>query len=482
MAEILKHYINGTWVASHGTTLLEVDNPATTEVLAKVPLGDRKDVEAAVGAAQEAFRDWRETPPLDRAQYFFKLKTLLEEHFEDLSRMVTVEHGKTLHEARGDVRRGIQNVEVAAGIPTLLMGETCEDVSRGVDSTSMRRALGVFAAITPFNFPAMVPLWFWPFAVACGNTYVVKPSEQVPLTQQLLFQLTERVGFPKGVLNLVHGAKEVVDALCDHPDVKGVSFVGSTPVAEHIYRRCAAAGKRVQALGGAKNSMIVMDDAVKDKTVANILDSSMGCAGQRCLAASVVLCVGDHAYDWFSAGFVEQARKVKTGNGLDENVNLGPVISRAAKDRILTDIGTALEQGATMLLDGRNTADLGPGYFLRPTVLATQDRENILITKELFGPVVALLKVSSLQEGIDLINACPFANTTSIFTSSGRAARQFQYEVHPSMIGVNIGVPAPMSFFSFGGTRKSLYGDLKAHGKESIAFFTDTKVSIIRWF
>lgn len=475
---MIKNYIYGEWIASTGTETIEVINPATEEVLALSPLGTTKDVDKAVTAAKEAFKTWRKTPAIDRTQYLFRLKTLLEENFETLVRLCTQEHGKTLVESRGDVRRGIQMVETACGIPTLMMGQSFEDIATGIDCQSLRQPMGVFAGITPFNFPAMVPFWFWPFAVATGNTYVLKPSERVPLTQIKIFELIEKAGFPKGVMNLVLGGKEVVNSLCSHPDIKGVSFVGSTPVAKHVYQLATSHGKRVQALGGAKNFMVVLPDANLETSVKTCLESIVGCAGQRCLAGSVILCVGN-TYDEVKKQMLRAASDMIVGDGSDPRTQMGPVISKASVDRIKGLIQSAIDEKAELLLDGRNHNS--KGYFLKPTVIGEVRPQMRIAQEEIFGPVVCLAKVKSLDEAIQWINSSPFANTASLFTSSGAAARQFSYEAAPAMLGLNIGVPAPMSFFSFGGAKDSFFGDIKAHGQSGVQFFTDTKVTIQRW-
>ena len=475
---MVKNYINGEWIASTGTETIEVINPATEQILALSPLGTTKDVEKAVAAAKEAFKTWRRTPAIDRTQYLFRLKTLLEENFEELVKLCTQEHGKTLVESRGDVRRGIQMVETACGIPTLMMGQSFEDIATGIDCQSLRQPMGVFAGITPFNFPAMVPFWFWPFAVATGNTYVLKPSERVPLTQIKIFELIEKAGFPKGVMNLVLGGKEVVNSLCSHPDIKGVSFVGSTPVAKHVYQLGTSHGKRVQALGGAKNFMVVLPDANLETSVKTCLESIVGCAGQRCLAGSVILCVGN-TYDEVKKQMLRAASDMIVGDGSDPRTQMGPVISKASVERIKGLIQSAIDEKAEILLDGRNHN--GKGYFLKPTVIGEVRPQMRIAQEEIFGPVVCLAKVKSLDEAIQWINHSPFANTASLFTSSGAAARQFSYEAAPAMLGLNIGVPAPMSFFSFGGAKDSFFGDIKAHGQSGIQFFTDTKVTIQRW-
>lgn len=474
----MKNYINGEWIASTGTETIEVINPATEEVLALSPLGTVKDVDKAVAAAKDAFKTWRRTPAIDRTQCLFRLKTLLEENVESLVKLCTQEHGKTLVESRGDVRRGIQMVETACGIPTLLMGQSFEDIATGIDCQAVRQPMGVFAGITPFNFPAMVPFWFWPFAVATGNTYVLKPSERVPLSQIKIFELIEKAGFPKGVMNLVLGGKEVVNSLCSHPDVKGVSFVGSTPVAKHVYQLSTSHGKRVQALGGAKNFMVVLPDANLETSVKTCLESIVGCAGQRCLAGSVILCVGN-TYDEVKKQMLRAASDMIVGDGADPRTQMGPVISRASVERIKGLIQSAIDERAEVLLDGRNHS--GKGYFLKPTVIGEVKPNMRVAREEIFGPVVCLARVKSLDEAIQWINNSPFANTASLFTNSGAAARQFSYEAAPAMLGLNIGVPAPMSFFSFGGAKDSFFGDIKAHGQSGVQFFTDTKVTIQRW-
>ena len=475
---MIKNYINGEWVNSTGTETVEVINPANEEVLALSPLGTSKDVEKAVMAAKEAFKTWRKTPAIDRTQYLFRLKTLLEENFETLVKLCTQEHGKTLIESRGDVRRGIQMVETACGIPTLMMGQSFEDIATGIDCQAIRQPMGVFAGITPFNFPAMVPFWFWPFAVATGNTYVLKPSERVPLTQIKIFELIEKAGFPKGVMNLVLGGKEIVNSLCSHPDIKGVSFVGSTPVAKHVYQLGTSNGKRVQALGGAKNFMIVLPDANLETSVKTCLESIVGCAGQRCLAGSVIICVGN-TYEEVKKQISKAASDMIVGDGSDPRTQMGPVISKASVERIKGLIQSAADEKAEIILDGRNFS--GKGYFLKPTVIGEVKPNMRVAQEEIFGPVVCLARAKSLDEAIQWLNNSPFANTASLFTNSGAAARQFSYEAAPAMLGLNIGVPAPMSFFSFGGAKDSFFGDIKAHGQSGIQFFTDTKVTIQRW-
>ncbi|HXM37060.1 MAG TPA: CoA-acylating methylmalonate-semialdehyde dehydrogenase [Gemmatimonadales bacterium] len=482
MATTLRNYIGGEWLAPHDAETLDLTNPATGEPLGRVPLSGAREVNEAVAAAQAAFVKWREVPPVVRARYLFKLKYLLEQHFEDIATTVTRENGKTLDEARGSVRRGIENVEHACGIPALMMGKTLEDVATGIDCEYFRQPLGVFAAITPFNFPAMVPCWFWPYAIATGNTFILKPSEQVPFSPTRIVELVHEAGIPAGVLNLVHGGKDAVNAILAHPGISGVSFVGSSPVAKHVYQEAAKYGKRVQALGGAKNHVIVMPDADMDRAVANISESLFGCAGQRCLAGSVVVATGK-AYEPFRDRLLESAKSLRLGYGLEPGVSMGPVVSAKHKERVLSYVEAGRKDGATLLLDGRGTrVDKHPrGHFVGPTVFDGVQPDMTIGKEEIFGPVAAVTHVSTLDEGIELVKRSGFANATSIFTTSGRAAREFRYRVGVSMIGVNIGVAAPMAMFPFGGTKGSFFGDLKAHGSDAIEFYTDKKVVISRW-
>lgn len=480
--ERLRDYVGGAWVESQAQEALEVCNPATGQVLGEVPLGGAGDVDRAARAAQEAFPAWREIPIVERARYFFNLKFLLEKRAEDLARTLTREQGKTLAESRGSVQRGIECVEVACGAPTLMMGRVLEDVARGIDCEEIRQPLGVFACIAPFNFPAMVPLWFYPFAVACGNTFICKPSEQVPYCQQLLFELIHEAGFPAGVLNLVNGGKEAVNAILDHPLVKGVSFVGSSPVAEHVYRTCGARGKRVQALGGAKNFLIVMPDAEMGITCDAIASSAYGCAGERCLAGTVVLTVGDCHGD-VRAGLVERIAQMRVGDGTRDGVTMGPVISAAHKQRVLEYVAKGIAEGAELIVDGRDVEidSDGAGYFVGACLFDRVTPEMTIAQEEIFGPVLCLTNVASLEEALRVMEAHPLANASSIFTTSGRHARTFKYRAEASMTGINIGVAAPMSFFSFGGAKASFLGDLKAHGREVFDFYTDRKIVISRW-
>jgi len=478
----LRNYIGGDWVSPATAGYLDITNPATGEQLGRVPLSGAREVDQAVAAAQAAFLKWREVPPVVRARYLFKLKVLMEEQFDDLAATVTRENGKTLDEARGSVRRGIENIEHACGIPTLMMGKTLEDVAAGIDCEYVRQPLGVFAAVTPFNFPAMVPCWFWPYAIATGNAFILKPSEQVPFAPTRIIELAHQAGVPPGVLNLVHGAKDVVNALLSHPGIAGISFVGSSPVAKYVYQEAAKNGKRVQALGGAKNHIIVMPDADMDRAVANVSESLFGCAGQRCLAGSVVVAAGK-AYEPFRERLLSAAKDLRLGYGLEPGVNMGPVVSAKHKEKVLSYVEAGRKDGATLLLDGRTTkVEKHPrGHFVGPTVFDGVQPDMTIGKEEIFGPVAAVTHVSNLDEGIDLVQRSGFANATSIFTQSGKAAREFRYRVGVSMIGVNIGVAAPMAFFPFGGTKGSFFGDLKVHGQDSIEFYTDKKVVISRW-
>lgn len=489
LSEVRKHYgrvrnfVNGEWTDSSSEKTFDVWNPGKGEVIGQVPLSTREEIDAAVQVAQDAFEEWRETPPITRARYFFRLKEILERDYEEIARIVTQEHGKIIDEARGSVRRAIENVEVAAGIPSLMMGYNLEDgAAAGIDEEVVRQPLGVFAAICPFNFPAMVPFWFWPYAVACGNTFIVKPSEQVPLTQQRIFECIEEAGFPPGVINLVNGAKDTVEAILDHKDVRGVSFVGSTPVAKYIYSKAAANGKRAQCQAGAKNSLVVMPDAVLDKAVPNMMSSLFGTAGQRCLAGSVMVTVGD-AYEPAKRKLVEQASKLKVGYGLDETVQMGPVISKKSKDRIIGYIEKGIEEGARLLLDGRNVEVPGypNGFYVGPTIFDEVTADMKIAQDEIFGPVASIVHVRNLDEAIEFIHKSPYGNAASIYTQTGKAARDFRYRVQCGNIGVNIGIVAAMAYFPFAGYKESFFGDTHGQGRDAIHFFTERKVVITRW-
>ena len=475
------NYIDGVWIRSESEKVLDIENPATGEVIGEVPLSTPLEVDRAVSAAAAAFNEWKETPPNQRIQYLFCLKQLVEEHQDELARIIVQEEGKTYQEAFGEVGRGIENIERAAGIPSLMMGRNLEQVSQGVDEYELRQPLGVFCCIAPFNFPAMIPLWFFPYAVACGNTYVVKPSEQVPLTQNRLFELIDQAGFPNGVLNLVNGAKEVVDILLDHPQVQGVSFVGSTQVAQYVYSRAAANGKRAQCQAGAKNYLVVMPDADLDDTMNAIISSCFGSAGERCLAGSVVVPVGE-VYEPLRVSLVEAASRVKVGYGLDESVDMGPVISARHRERVLAYIQRGVEEKADIIFDGRAMPLPSlKGYFVNPTIFDSVQPEMTIACEEIFGPVASIIHARHFEDALDLIDRNPYGNAASIFTSSGRSAREFQHRVVAGNIGVNIGIPAPVAPFPFSGAKKSFLGDLHGQGLDSIYFFTERKVVITRW-
>ncbi len=482
-APTLPNFIGGRWVESRARETLDVHNPASGAVIARTPLSTGEDLAAAVAAAKKALPAWRDTPPVVRARAMFRFRQLLEEHFEEIARIVTTEHGKTLDESRGSVRRGIECVEVACGTPSLAAGYSLEQIASGIDCNVFRQPVGVCAAIAPFNFPAMVPLWFLPFAVATGNTFLVKPSEQVPLSQKRIFELLERCDLPPGVVNLVNGGREVVEAICDHPDIRAVSFVGSTPVARAVYQRATHAGKRVQALGGAKNFVVVMPDADFERAMPVITESFYGCAGERCLAGSVLVPVGD-AHRAARDRIVESARALKVGDGMEPGVSMGPVISARHKDRVEGYIEKGASEGAKLLLDGRGLRVPGRenGFFLGPTVFDGVAPTMAIGREEIFGPVAAITPVRTLEEAIEVMHAHPNANATSIFTSSGKAAREFARHATASMVGVNIGVAAPMAYFPFGGAKDSFFGDLKVHGRDAFEFYTDKKVVISRWF
>jgi malonate-semialdehyde dehydrogenase (acetylating)/methylmalonate-semialdehyde dehydrogenase len=482
--ERLKNFVDGAWVDSSGDATVDVKNPAIGKVLAKTPMSTTTDVDCAVKAAQAAFPSWRATPPVQRARYLFKLKTLLDESKDEIGRICTMEHGKTLAEAVNDIGRGIENVEHACGMPSLMMGAALEDVATGIDTASWRQPMGVFAAITPFNFPPMVPLWFLPYAVASGNTFVLKPSEQVPLSQKKIFELMEKAGFPKGVVNLVHGGKDVVDAFCTHEKIQGVSFVGSTKIAKLVYETATKNGKRVQALGGAKNFLLVDDTAVMEQAVQNACDSGFGCAGQRCLAGSTVVTVGG-AYERVRELLIKLTKNVVVGDGLEPKTTMGPVISQQAKERIAHMIQKGVDEGAELLVDGRTfkaAAGYQGGFWLGPSLFDKVKPGMAIAQQEIFGPVINLMRANTLDDAIALMNSVPYANAGSLYTSSGKAARQFKQTAHPAMLGVNIGVAAPMAFFPFGGAKQSMFGDVKAHGPDAVQFYTDRKVVISRWF
>src|SRR5256885_3042355 len=462
------NYINGQWRDSSASEWQDVINPATGEAITKVPLSDVAEVSQAIEAAAAAYPTWRRTPPEDRIQPLFKLKQLLEQHIDELSRIITQENGKTFAEAKAELRRAIENVEVACGIPMMMQGYNLEDVARGIDETMIRQPLGVVAAITPFNFPGMIPFWFLPYAVACGNTLIVKPSEPVPLTMRRVFELLEQTGLPKGVVNLVNGGKAAVDALLDHPKVRALSFVGSTPVAKYVYARAGANGKRAQCQGGAKNHVIVLPDADIAMATQIIGDCAFGCAGQRCLAVSVAVTVGE-AQATFRDAITAASGSLRVGNGLDEGVQMGPVITPQSKARVESLITTGEKQGAKVLLDGRNSKipKYEAGNFVKPTILDDLPVTSDLADTEIFGPVLSLVHANSLDEALTFLERSPYGNQASLFTSSGSAARRFRYEAPAGNIGINIGVAAPMAYFPFSGWKNSFFGDLHRQGRDS---------------
>jgi malonate-semialdehyde dehydrogenase (acetylating) / methylmalonate-semialdehyde dehydrogenase len=482
-AEVLRNFIGGRWVETRAREFLDVYNPARGEVIARTPLSTGEDLDAAVLAAKKAFPAWRDTPAVVRARSLFRFRQLLEENFEELARTVTTEHGKTIDESRGSVRRGIECVEVACGSPSLMMGYGLENISSGIDCQVIRQPVGVCAAIAPFNFPAMVPLWFLPFAVGTGNTIIVKPSEQVPLSQRLIFRLLEKCDLPPGVVNLVNGGREVVEAICDHPEIRAVSFVGSTPVAKAVWQRATHAGKRVQALGGAKNFVVVMPDADWDRSIDVITESFYGCAGERCLAGSVLVPVGE-AHGEARDRMAASTKALRVGDGMEAGVSMGPVISARHRERVLDYIDKGVKEGARLVVDGRNLSVQGSekGFFLGPTLFDDVSPSMTIGHEEIFGPVAAITPVKNLEEAIEVMHAHPNANATSIFTTSGKAAREFARLSSASMVGVNIGVAAPMAYFPFGGAKDSFFGDLKVHGRDAYEFYTDKKVVISRWF
>jgi malonate-semialdehyde dehydrogenase (acetylating)/methylmalonate-semialdehyde dehydrogenase len=478
----IPNYIGGRWVRSSATGSLPITNPATGESLGEVPLSAEQEVDAAVRAAQAAFAGWRNTPSVDRIQVLFRLKALLEQHIDELAESMTREHGKTREESRGELLRGIESVTHACAIPTLMMGTTLENIAPGIDCETIRQPLGVFGVITPYNFPVMIPLWFWPFAVATGNCVVMKPSERDPLTHQKIVDLATAAGLPAGVLNVVHGDQGTVEALLDHPGIVGVSFVGSSAVARIVYGRAAAAGKRVQALGGAKNHIIVLPDADLDATAKAVLASVYGATGQRCLAGSIIVGVGE-AYQPIRERILDGAASLKLGYGLESGVTMGPLISAPHRNRVEQFVTEGEKEGARLVMDGRRAtvSDYPSGHWFGPTVFENVTPGMAIGREEIFGPVAGLTRAESLDAAIDLVHQNHYGNAISLFTRSGGAAREFRYRAGISMIGVNIGVVAPMAFFPFGGSRGSFYGDLKAQGHDAIAFFTDQRVVISRW-
>ena len=489
----LRNYIGGDWVESEGE-LVDVVNPATCKVIAKVPISTRDEIDAAVEAAKEVFPEWRRTPPLARVRCLFRLKNLLEERFEEVSRIQTMEHGKTIDESRGETRRGIENVEVATGIASLMMGYNLEDIAVGIDEYVIRQPLGVFGIIGPFNFPFMVPLWFAPYAVATGNCIIIKPSSEDPISQVKIAELGEEAGFPPGVWNVVNGGRTVVSGMLDHPDIRGICFVGSTPVGRDVvYKKCGETGKRVIAQTGAKNFLLVMPDANLERTIASCMTSFYGNTGQRCLSGADLVVVGEGLsereynalYKKVVNAFVDTTSKIRVGYGLDESVQIGPLRDESKKLRVTGFIEKGIEEGAKLRLDGRNVkivGDLPHTCFLNPSVFEDVTPNMTIAREEIFGPVTSILRARSLDEAIEMIHSNPYGNAASIFTSSGKWAREFQYRVQCGNIGINIGIVAPMAFFPFSGMKDSFFGTLHGQGREAIRFFTESKVVIQRWF
>ena len=479
--ENIKLLIDGEFVDSKTTEWLENRNPATQELLAKVPISTPKEIEQAIVSAHAAFSTWKETPIPERMRVFLRLQALIRDNLDRLAQSITKEQGKTLPDARGDVMRGLEVVEYAASIPSMIMGETVENVANNIDTSSYQQPLGVCAGITPFNFPAMIPLWMFPIAIACGNTFILKPSEQDPMTPMLIAELAQEAGLPKGVLSVIHGGPDAVNALCDHPLIKAISFVGSVPTGHHVFDRGTKSGKRVQTLLGAKNHCLVMPDANREKSLNAIIGAAFGASGQRCMALSVAVFVGD-TRDWIPE-LIEKAKKLKVGPGDQEGTDLGPLISDAAKKRVCGLIQEGVNEGAQILLDGRDTVVPGyeSGHFVGPTIFSDIQENMTIYQEEIFGPVLLVMEASSLEEGIALINRNPYGNGTAIFTESGQVARQFQHQIEAGQVGINIPIPVPLPFFSFTGSKGSIRGDHHAYGKHAVRFYTQTKTVTTRW-
>lgn len=482
MARRCKNYIGGEWVASQSTEVRQVVNPATVELLAEVPMSTEGEVHAAIATANEAFEEWRQTPAVNRARYLFRLRDKLEDELEECARLLTMEQGKNLDESRGEIRRAIQMVEVAAGIPSLMQGYNSADVAPGIDEYAVVEPLGVFNCLAPFNFPAMVPFWFLPFALATGNTYIVKPSPIVPLSMQKAFEILHEVGFPPGVVNLVNGAEEVANVLIKSPDIQGTSLVGSSRVARIVYKTCSETGQRVQAQGGAKNFLTVMPDADLDTAIPNMMASIYGCTGQRCLSGSLVLAVGE-VYAVLKQRLVEAAGRLRVGNGLDEGVDMGPLTTKDKKENVLRWIQTGLEEGAKLILDGRGVKvqECPNGFFVGPTIFDEVTPDMRIAREEIFGPVGGIIRVKDLDEAIETVHGSRYGNASTVYTTSGKAAREYRCRVNCGNIGINVGVVAPMAFFPFGGRKESFFGDLHGQGRDVIQFFTDRKIVIERW-
>jgi malonate-semialdehyde dehydrogenase (acetylating)/methylmalonate-semialdehyde dehydrogenase len=479
---IIEHWIDGTNTPGAATRHAPVWNPATGAEQAQVVLAEPSDVDSAVAAATAAYADWSQASLARRTKVLFAFRELVNARTDQLAEIVSDEHGKVFSDAKGEVQRGLEVVEFACGLPTLLKGDYSDQVSGGVDLYSIREPLGVCAGITPFNFPAMVPMWMHPVAIACGNTFVLKPSERDPSVSTVVAQLWQEAGLPDGVFNVVHGDKVAVDAILDHPGIAAVSFVGSTPIARYIHAKATAAGKRVQALGGAKNHAIVLPDADIDFASDHLVASAFGSAGERCMAVSATVAVG-RAADALVDAVSEKARKITVGSGRDKDSEMGPVVSAAARDRIVGLIGSGQRQGARLVVDGRGLVVPGfeDGFFVGPTVIDAVTPEMDVYREEIFGPVLSVLRADSVDEAIALVNANPYGNGTAVFTNSGAAARRFVRGVHVGMVGVNVPIPVPMAYYSFGGWKDSLFGDKHVHGPEGISFYTRAKVVTVRW-
>jgi malonate-semialdehyde dehydrogenase (acetylating)/methylmalonate-semialdehyde dehydrogenase len=476
------HFIAGQFHAGASGRQIEVVNPATGQPIRTIGMASAQEVEQAVAAAYQAFPAWSETPPLRRARILSKFKELIEQNLESLARLITAEHGKVLSDARGEVMRGLEVVEYATGIPQLLKGEYTEQISKGIDAWTMRQPVGVCAGITPFNFPVMVPMWMFPMAIACGNTFVLKPSERVPSASLLLAQLFKEAGLPDGVFNIVQGDKVAVDALIDHPLVKAVSFVGSTPVAEHVYSRSALRGKRVQALGGAKNHLVVMPDAPLDNAVEALIGAAFGSAGERCMSISVAVAVGDGG-DALAEALAKRIRTLKINHGLDEDAEMGPLITGAHREKVIGYINDGIREGATLVVDGRELRVPGHegGNFVGGTLFDHVTPGMRIYREEIFGPVLCVVRVPNLAAAIELVDRHEFGNGASIFTRDGNTARQFTHRIQVGMVGVNVPIPVPMAFHSFGGWKRSLFGDQHVHGPEGVRFYTKQKAVTQRW-
>ncbi|WP_455367491.1 CoA-acylating methylmalonate-semialdehyde dehydrogenase [[Eubacterium] cellulosolvens] len=489
----IKNYIDGEWIESEGETI-DIINPATQKILGKVPISTKDELNSAVEAAKNAFPLWRTMTPLARVRLLFRMKEIMEECFEELSRIQTMEHGKTIDESRGETRRGIENIEVATGIPSLMMGYNLEDIASGIDEYVIQQPLGVFGIVAPFNFPFMVPLWFAPYAVATGNCIVIKPSDFCPISQMKVAEIVEEAGFPPGVWNVVNGSQDVVSRMLNHPDVNGICFVGSTPVGRDVvYRRCGETGKRCISQCGAKNFIVIMPDITLEATIPALMTSFFGNTGQRCLSGGNLLIVGEGLdqerftafYDKIVYRFVDETSRIKIGYGLDDTVQMGPLQHKDKKMKSVSYIEKGVKEGAKLVLDGRQfkiEGSLPSDAFLGPTIFKDVSPDMAIGREEIFGPVASIMRAGNLQEAIDIIHKNPFGNAASIFTSNGKWAREFQHEVQCGNIGINIGIAAPMAFFPFSGMKDSFFGTLHGQGREATRFFTESKVVIQRWF